>query len=225
MPPSEGRPSFYFNRTHLCGNTSLQPWIDEESDVGRCFQVLVLQTPAHAILALVSAYALGVKFSQQMPRTRAQRIAIWTRIACCSLLCLSTLVTYVLINVLPSMDEETEADYGLSDVIQAGAACIGWLFNLAYLPYLLHSAHPCHRGPKLLTVSFVLCMIVEAVATRSFIMAKAGSWPPDPQEQLLIAFVSLKAVLYLLYAVSLLPKKTRYLTSNSNQWRARHDGG
>ena len=79
QPPTPGRPRFYFNQTKLCGNQSLEPWVEEEGDVGRCFQTLVLLAPSHSLLGLVSAYAVGVKYNFDFPRTRMQRWAILLR--------------------------------------------------------------------------------------------------------------------------------------------------
>ncbi len=154
------------------------------------------------------------------------------RLFCASALCLSTLSTFSVLNLLPSVDEETEEDLGLSQLIEAGASCLGWAFNAAYVFFLLRSGHPCHRGPAALTAAFLLCLVVDAIETRSLVGHETSAWPPDAEGALLLAFAAARAALYLLYAATLLPRKSPPPPGSAlaaggvnGDWVVRHDGG
>ena len=89
---------------------------------------------------------------------------------CSAGLCLSALSACAALSALPDTEEENSDDFGLSQALEASASCVGWAANLAYLFYLSGSAHPSHRGPRVLTVAFLLCLAADAVNTRSVVM-------------------------------------------------------
>ncbi len=92
------------------------------------------------------------------------------RMFCSAGLCLSALSACAALSALPDTEEENSDDFGLSQALEASASCVGWAANLAYLFYLSGSAHPSHRGPRVLTVAFLLCLAADAVNTRSVVM-------------------------------------------------------
>ena len=126
-------PHLFINVTHLCGNQSLSPWLDDKADFGRCFQIVAMLAPAHFLLALASAYAMGVKMADEVPRTWFQLVAVNVRVFSAVCLGLTTLSTFVAFNALPKLEEEGEADFGLSEYLEAGSICLAWLFNSVYL--------------------------------------------------------------------------------------------
>ena len=71
----------FFSPTPPHPPQSLQPWVGPDQDLGRCFEILALVAPAHALMALGAAYALGVKLADRVTRTRMQLAAIRARFA------------------------------------------------------------------------------------------------------------------------------------------------
>ena len=70
----------------LCGKQSIHFWEDDIEDFGECFTSLALVAPAHAFLAIASAYYIGKNPATYYIRTKAQKVALYIRTIVVSLI-------------------------------------------------------------------------------------------------------------------------------------------
>ena len=70
---------YYFNVTKLCGIHNWTIWNNDSNDFGQCFFSLAVLCPAHAILAILSAYFIGLRSRPYYLRTQKQKWILYIR--------------------------------------------------------------------------------------------------------------------------------------------------
>ncbi len=218
------RPHFYVNWTQLCGNQSLSPWIPEDSDFGRCFESLFLQTPAHGLFALLSAYALGVSSNVPVTRTSRQRAAVTLRQWTCFGQAAAAVITYCLLNfILP--EENVDLSFGLSQLVEVSVVMASWMCNGLYSRVLRRRGHPSHRGSKAALIGWFLSVTVDVVSSRTIIHKNELS---NEMDDILFGFAVTRLCLHALYVCSLFPSNVGpddLQVEVSSEWTVRTDGG
>ena len=121
--------NIYFS-IKLCGKQSIRIWDEDIQDFGECFTSLFLVAPAHAFLAIASAYYLGSNAPTYYIRTRYQKVALYIRtiviffLAACPALAASLLMC---------LDTAVLSDLGWSGNMEAVIQTFSWCLHLHIL--------------------------------------------------------------------------------------------
>ena len=111
--------SYYFNVTRLCGIHNWTIWNDDTNDFGQCFFSLAVLCPAHALLALVSAYFIGLQSRPYYLRTQRQKWILYLRGLATLGLAVTPVINVILNAIITTFDVFLNYD-GWCKIIEPG---------------------------------------------------------------------------------------------------------
>ena len=153
----------YINDTVLCGERGFIVWDKTANNFGHCFQELCLLLPAQVCLAVVSAYYLGFQASQYYLRTATQKYILLTRSLVTLVLALLPLVQTI---SLYSLHHDSVTRHGEAELLSGAVACFSWSLHLMYTYLLYHRLSLSIRGPRMMMVTWVMCLLVNIIQVR-----------------------------------------------------------
>ena len=159
--------TYIFNVTELCGVYNWTVWNNQTNDFGQCFYSVAVVNPCHALLAIVSAYYIGLKSRPYFLRTRLQKWVLYLRglavlgLAVTPVICL--IASYVLsANVLSHV--------GISYYIEECLEVFSWLIHFIYVMCLLERVSPSIRGKRFMVMVLIMVTLVDCLQCRSLLV-------------------------------------------------------
>ena len=165
---------------------------------------MFLVSPAHAFLAIASAYYLGKNPSIYYIRTKYQKIALYARTILIFFLAACPAVAAAL---LLTLNTPIMSDQGLSGVLETTIQTFSWLLNFAYTVMLFERMCPSPRGHKTILFLWVYVTAVDVLQARSILIIDAlnGSDHKDWETSILFGFAVARLGLLTSYLLTLLP--------------------
>ena len=188
----------------MCGKQSLSVWDDEIQDFGECFTSLFLVSPAHALLAIASAYYLGKNPPTYYIRTKYQKVALYIRTIVIFFLAACPAVAALL---LLSLDTTIMEDQGMSGMFETSIQTFSWCFHFAYTVMLFEKMCHSPRGHKPILFIWVYVTAVDILQARSILIQDAINDTDyhDVETRLLFGFAVARLACLTLYLLTLLP--------------------
>ena len=115
------------------------------------------------MLAVVSAYYLGVQNSHYFLRTELQKYILILRSLVTLILAVLPIVQTI---VLYCIDRDTVTSHGESELLSGAVQCFSWSLHLMYTYLLYHRLSPSIRGPKMMILPWSLCLLVNIIQVR-----------------------------------------------------------
>ncbi len=190
---------YYVNITRLCGRNNFTVWNNVTNDFGDCFYSLLVISPAHAILAAVSAYYIGLRSRPFYLRTREQKWVLYTRGLATLLLAATPAVVLV---SLYAFNVHLVNDDGLSEVVETSAQVLSWLLHFIYIMLLLERISPSIRGRRGALFVFVMVGIVDAIQCRSTLVNTVFV---GPEKYIYETHAIVRLILLAIYLLTLIP--------------------
>ena len=158
---------YIFNVSVLCGSYNWTVWNNQTNDFGLCFYSVAVVNPAHALLAIISAYYIGLRSQAYYLRTKQQKWIIMIRglsvllLAVTPVICL--VVSYILhANILQNV--------GISYFIEESIEVFSWLLHFVYIMILLERSTPSIRGKRGALFILIMVTIVDCLQCRSLLV-------------------------------------------------------
>ena len=158
---------YEFNLTRLCGSYNWTIWNNQTNDFGLCFYSVAVVNPAHALLAIISAFYIGLRSQAYYLRTRQQKWIIMVRglsvliLAVTPVICL--VVSYILqANILENV--------GISYYVEESIEVFSWLLHFIYIMILLERVTPSIRGKRGALFILIMVTIVDCLQCRSLLV-------------------------------------------------------
>jgi len=178
-----------------CGERSFSVW--EDGDFGSCFRRLVFSCLPHGILAISSAYQLGMHWPGRLRGRIVYSLTLHFRHA------FSITLILVAIGLLLAGFLYAEFCPGLINVVDCGFRAVAWFAHSCFV-WGSHRFHRVRlRGPVTTVVSFLLVHVSSFVLLQSATRRQIREARPLPTLE--EWFVYGTCFVYILYALTLLP--------------------
>ncbi|XP_054264450.1 ATP-binding cassette sub-family C member 10 isoform X2 [Macrosteles quadrilineatus] len=184
-----------WNWTQFCEqDDDLIIWDPRHNDFGRCFEVVCLQFPLLALLAITSAYYCG-KQMDWVVRTSFESNVLKIRYLTCLLLSMVPVVS-TWYQVSSGSKPLVPVQYFFSSV-----QCLTWLTHFIYVLALRHRLGPGLRGPTIVCLLWFVNFVCSCVMYRS--TYRVSGMIADGQME--VTFDTVSLILQCVYGLTLLP--------------------
>ena len=156
----------FVNYTELCGIHNWTVWNNVTNDFGQCFFSLAIVSPAHALLAIVSAYFIGLRSTPFYLRTRQQKWVLYTRGVATLGLAMTPVICLI---VTAALHADVLVEEGISYYIDASVEIFSWLLHFIYVIILLERVTPSIRGRRKALCVFIMVAIVDCLRCKTLI--------------------------------------------------------
>ncbi len=176
----------FVNFTELCGNHEWIVWNNATNDFGQCFFSLAIVNPAHALLAIASAYYIGLRSRPYYLRTSQQKWILYTRGLAVLALALSPVICMI---ASAALHINVVYEEGISYYVEASIEVLAWLLHFIYVmillgkrpftlkyprrklstDFFLERITPSIRGKRVALCIFVMVAIVDCLRCKTII--------------------------------------------------------
>ena len=185
---------------------NIKPW--HGSDFGHCFEQLAILSPTHVLLAIVSSYHFGRRWSSLRGNTL---YVSWTWFLVARFLSTLVLMLSPVLQVIFSVSLEHSLP-SIADGVVAGLAFLSWTLHSLYVWNLRYLHQNTLRGPLSAIVSVLVVTASCAVHVHTVVSRRQAK----SSHQLLTEEVTtyINAAFCLVYIVSIIPNKRRVYHSD-----------
>lgn len=196
-----------WNWSTFCGHgEDIQSW--SGNDFGHCFEQVAILAPAHALLAVISAYHLG----HCRTTLRGTTLYVnWTWFLVLRQLAVVLLFFNPVFQIIFTVIVE-HTQPSIADGVLVGISCLSWLLHSFYVWNLRYLHSSSLRGPLSALVSFLIVVAACAVHVHTVILRHISQSAHRSATEEYITYIS--AALCLVYLISVIPNRQRIYHTN-----------
>ena len=190
---------YFANFTLLCGKYEWTIWNNATNDFGQCFYNLCIVSPFHALLAIISAYYIGLSSTAYYLRTNRQKWVVYFRSLSVIILAIAP---FVCLMVTIAFHAHVMHEQGISYYIGGSVEAFSWVIHFIYVCCLLERVTPSIRGKRGALCIFIVVLIIDCLSCKTKIQNNRND---DPFRTISTVHAIVRLSCLTLYLCTLIP--------------------